>query len=63
MEVKCDKCGSSKVLIEGIADGCVRVTCQACSETHVQDHRGAKQLLGESQSGGNMLTETMPIGG
>jgi len=63
MEVKCEKCGSSKVIVEGISDGCVKVTCQECSDSSVQDKRGTRQLLGEEQTPPNMLTETMPLGG
>jgi len=61
MEIKCEKCGSEKMIVEGVVGGGVKMTCQKCGNSEVRDSNGSKMLLGESQNSGQLLTETMPL--
>jgi len=42
--MECRKCKSKQVIVEGVGEGKVRVTCQQCLETSVIDDQG-RQLL------------------
>jgi len=48
--MQCSKCGSSRVLTEGLLEGKVKVTCQECSASEIKDSKGRK-----------MLTDDMPV--
>lgn len=45
----CDKCGSDKLLVEGLLEGKVKVTCRECGMSEVRDAQGRR-----------MLTDDMP---
>jgi len=47
--MKCSRCGSEKVLTEGLDEGRVKITCQNCGHTEIKDQQGRK-----------MLTDDMP---
>jgi len=42
--MNCKKCGSGKVLSEGVGEGKVKVTCQECGMNEVKDEQGRKML-------------------
>jgi len=47
--MKCTRCGSERVLTEGLEDGRVKTTCQECGLSQVKDKEGRQ-----------MLTDNMP---
>ena len=60
----CKKCGSEKVLLEGVGDGKTKVTCQECGYASVQDSQGRRMLTddaplpGPNGPGQRLLTES-----
>ena len=44
----CQKCGSEKVLMEGVGDGKTKVTCQECGYASVQDSQGRRMLTDDA---------------
>jgi len=47
--MKCNKCGSRRVLAEGLLDGKTKLNCQECGAGEVLDAQGRR-----------MLTDDMP---
>lgn len=45
----CQKCGSERVLVEGVGDGVTKISCQECGESTIRDNQGRR-----------MLTDDMP---
>lgn len=60
----CVKCGSERVLMEGVGDGKTKVTCQECGYSTVKDQQGRRMLTDDRPApvptGPNkrLLTET-----
>lgn len=50
--MQCSKCGSSRVLVEGLLEGKVKVVCQECAASEVRDSQGRKMLT-DDMSGGD----------
>jgi ribosomal protein S27AE len=46
--MKCPKCGNQSVLVEGLGEGKVRLSCQLCAYSEVRDSRG-KGLLTDTR--------------
>lgn len=42
--MRCPKCGSQNLLMEGVGDGKTKLTCQACGHSEVKDREGRPLL-------------------
>jgi uncharacterized Zn finger protein len=46
--MQCTKCGSSKVLTEGLDNGKIKVTCQECGHSTIKDQQGRQMLTDDA---------------
>lgn len=49
--MNCAKCKSQNVMVEGVGEGKVRVTCQGCGMSEVKDQQGRKMLTDDMGGG------------
>lgn len=59
--MRCPKCNSQSILVEGLSNGDSKLTCQSCGYAEISNKQGKKLILDEREKGVNnrLIVEAM----